>query len=79
MKLPKGSYIITAYFHNAHGPGWSNCPLWVLYRDERSEVQELCLQPEDWRKDPVLLALAPHAAAMQGEVTKGAERLLEKP
>lgn len=46
-KLDEGDRIVTAYAQNADGPGWQNCPVWIVIRARDGTFREMCLQPEE--------------------------------
>ena len=45
--LKDGDTFITAYAQYAKGPGWRNCPVWVIIRERGGALREECLQPEE--------------------------------
>lgn len=47
MSIRKDDQIVTAYAQRASGPGWTNCPLWVIVKGADGILREECLQPED--------------------------------
>jgi hypothetical protein len=47
MKLQPGEKVITAFAEEAHGPGWANCPIWVVVQTEKLHYRLTAIQPED--------------------------------
>jgi hypothetical protein len=48
-------HVITAYAEPAHGPGWSNTPIWVILADSSGKLREECIQPEDQTHEMLIL------------------------
>jgi hypothetical protein len=49
MEFSEHDQIITAYAQKAHGPGWSNQPVWVVVRSRLDSSYRLeCLQPDEF-------------------------------
>lgn len=43
--------IVAAYAESAAGPGWTNNPLWVIYRTLGGELKQTALQPDEQTKE----------------------------
>ena len=55
LKLSEHDTIVTAYAESAHGPGWSNTPVWVIVRNGDGVFRQECLQPEEQTADMRIL------------------------
>lgn len=49
--MKKTDTVVCAYAEPAAGPGWANSPVWVIVRDERHVLREVCLQPQDQSRE----------------------------
>jgi len=82
MNIRKDDTIVTAYAERASGPGWANCPLWVVVRGRDGVVRVECLQPEEQTNDMVVLynvSEAVHLAMTQAVKLRKAVKTAPKP
>lgn len=78
--LPKidPKHVVTAWVEKCSGPGWSNTPMWVLYRTPNgpSAYGIACIQPEHF--DAGVFQLLDLSNEMHKLMTEHAKRLMEK-
>lgn len=53
--IKKGDTIVTAYAERASGPGWANCPLWVIVKGSDGVLREECIQADQQTPDMAVL------------------------
>ena len=54
--IPVDACIVTAYAEPASGPGWTNSPLWVVWRNPHdNQLHQGCFQPTEQTREMALL------------------------
>jgi hypothetical protein len=67
--------IITAWAEPAVGPGWSNFPIWYIWRDGNGKLHQDCIQPAD--QTAPMLFLYETSAAVSKQMKTAVEAALE--
>jgi hypothetical protein len=58
--------VVTAFAEPASGPGWANCPIWVILRDRQGDLHMKCIQPEE--QSPEMVVLYSISATVSGQL-----------
>lgn len=74
MKLEKDESVVCAWAEPAHGPGWSNAPVWIIIRDRNGTLRQDCLQPDEQSRD--MLVLYRMSALVSGQMKGAVETAL---
>jgi hypothetical protein len=68
--------IIAAFAESASGPGWSNAPVWVLWRDDSGRYVLDAIQPSEQTAE--IVALYGVSAAAHGAMTRAVRKSVSK-
>lgn len=73
--IKKSDLIVTAFCQPASGPGWSNCPLWVIVKRDGVLIEE-CIQPNE--QSELMMHLYKLSSAIQTEMMFAIESWRDK-
>jgi hypothetical protein len=71
----KACQVLCAFAEPARGPGWSNQPIWYIFRSTSGELIQGCLQPKDHTRE--MAALYRVSAEVHAALTAAVARKLE--